>query len=283
MLSGRSSCGASLTTTKTVVPILVYHSVSDDPPGWIRPFSVAPGVFLRHLKLIAEAGATTLSVSGFADAIAAGATLPRRTVLITFDDGLADFRDAALPALRDHGLAATLYVTTGFLEDARGAARGARPEGRWLDSSTLPELRGQGIEIGGHSHTHPQLDTLRPAAARTEIESCKALLEDVLQERVRSFAYPHGYVSRGVRRLVVESGYESACAVKNTLSSSDDDPLALARLMVRRTTSLTQLAGWLDGRGAPVAPRREPARTRAWRAYRRGRALAGGTGRPSRE
>ena len=71
-----------------------------------------------------------------------------------------------------------------------------------LDWSQLAGLRAAGIEIGGHSHTHPHLDTLAPRAAREEIAGCKALLEQSLGEPVRSFAYPHGYSSRRVRRLV---------------------------------------------------------------------------------
>lgn len=264
---------SSLTPIKTVVPILVYHSVSDDPPAWIRPFSVTPRVFLHHLDLIAERGAIALTVSRYVEAVAGRAPLPGRAVVITFDDGLADFEDSAMPLLRDRGLAATLYVTTGFLEDAHPPAR-VRPAGAWLDSARLREVHDQGIEIGGHTHTHPQLDTLALAAARTEIRSCKFLLEDVLQEAVHSFAYPHGYLSRAVRRLVDESGYDSACAVKNALSSTEDDPLALPRLMVRRTTSLTRLAEWLDRRGAPLAPLREPMRTRVWRTSRRAYTLA---------
>jgi peptidoglycan/xylan/chitin deacetylase (PgdA/CDA1 family) len=255
------------------VPILVYHSISNDPPTWIRSFSVTPAVFERQLELIVEAGATTLSMSAFADAIAGRSALPKRAVVITFDDGLSDFRDEALPALHEKGLTTTLYVTTGFLDDFAPHSAIPRPAGRWLDTRALLKLRDDGVEIGGHSHTHPQLDTLAREAARHEVASCKAILEQLLQESVRSFAYPHGYFSRSVRRLVGESGYESACACKNALSSAEDDPLALARLMIRQTTSLAEFAAWLDGRGAPVAPRAESIRTRGWRAYRRGRAI----------
>lgn len=257
----------------TSVPILAYHSVSRDPPPWIGSLSVTPAAFRRHLKLIAEAGATVLRVSDFVDAIVRGSGLPERPVLVTFDDGFADFRREAWPALREAGFVATLYVTTGFLEGLHRASGATRPPGPWLDWDALPGLREQGVEIGGHSRTHPHLDTLSAEAARREIEGCKEVLERLLQAPVRSFAYPHGFHSRSVRDLVRESGFDSACAVKNRLSSSDDDPLALARLTVRSATTPAELAAWLSGRGAPVAPRRERLRTRAWRTYRRGRAI----------
>jgi peptidoglycan/xylan/chitin deacetylase (PgdA/CDA1 family) len=254
------------------VPILAYHSISNDPPPWIRPFSVAPEMFLHQLELILDTGATALTISAFADAVAGRRSLPRCPVVITFDDGLSDFRDEAVPALRQSGLVATLYVTTGFLDDVDRATH-FRPAGPWLDSGALVELRDQGVEIGAHSHTHPHLDTLPPDAARDEIETCKNILEQLLQEPVRSFAYPHGFLSRSLRQLVRESGYESACGCKNALSSTGDDPLALSRLVVRRKTSPTTFADWLGGRGVPVAPVRESVRTRAWRSYRRARAL----------
>lgn len=264
-----------LTHSMKTVPILVYHSISNEPARWIRRFSVAPETFLHQLELILDAGATALTISAFADAVAGKRTLPDRPVVITFDDGLSDFRDEALPALRQAGLVATLYVTTGFLDDADRTTY-FRPAGPWLDSRALVEVRGQGVEIGAHSHTHPQLDTVPPDVARQEIQSSKDILEQLLQEPVRSFAYPHGFLNRTVRRLVRESGYESACGCKNALSSTTDDPFALARLLVRATTSPTTFADWLHGRGVPIAPVRESVRTRAWRSYRRGRAFLRG-------
>ena len=135
------------------------------------------------------------------------------------------------------------------------------------------------MELGGHSHTHPHLDSLSPAQAREEITRCKTLLEERLTAPVRSFAYPNGYSSRTVRRLVREAGYRSACSVKDQLSSTDDDVFSLARLMVRADTSLIELRSWLAGVGRPIAPTRERLRTRAWRLNRRMRALA--TGRPT--
>jgi len=256
----------------TPIPILLYHSVSDAPPMWIRSFSVTPSAFRRQLELIRESGAAPLRVSDYAAALAGEVSLPARAVVITFDDGLADFRDLAMPALDDAGLPATLFVTSGFLEGVSLPPGVSRPVGPWLDRKALPELLAQGLEIGAHSHTHPHLDTLSVGAARAEVERPKEVLEEILGARVHSFAYPHGFLSSTVRRLVRESGYTSACAVKNALSSATDDPFALARLTVRADTSLAELGAWLEGRGATVSPSRERARTRVWRAYRRGRA-----------
>jgi peptidoglycan/xylan/chitin deacetylase (PgdA/CDA1 family) len=257
----------------TPVPILLYHTISDDPPSWIRRLSVTPKVFSRQLELIVASGATALSVVEYASILESGGSLPERPLVITFDDGLADFRDEALPALSRAGISGTLFVTTGFLEGLSEGDGVKRPPGPWLDASTLLELRAEGIEIGAHSHSHPQLDTLSAEGAREEIARSKQILEELLVAPVPSFAYPYGYHGPVVRRLAQECGFASACAVKNALSCDYDDRFALARLTVRSETTLDRFEAWLDGRGAPIASARERARTRAWRAYRRGRAL----------
>jgi peptidoglycan/xylan/chitin deacetylase (PgdA/CDA1 family) len=253
------------------VPILLYHDVADDPPAAMRPFSVSPGTFREHLRAIGESGSAALTVSGYLAARDAGA-MPERPVVITFDDGSASFADAALPALAEVGLGCTLYVTTGLLE---GTPRpvDARPLGPMLHWRHLAELPRESVEIGAHSHSHPQLDTLSRSAAEAEVRVPKALLEEELGEPVASFAYPHGYRSALVRRLVREAGYDSACAVRNALSPLSDDRYSLARLTVMRTTSSAELEAWLAGGGAPVAPRHDGLRTRAWRAYRRARSV----------
>src|SRR4051794_39918901 len=194
-----------------LVPILLYHSVSDDPPPFARSYAVAPSTFARHLDAVVARGLVGMTVGGYADALDQDdrARLAR-AVVITFDDGLADFAAEALPALQARGLPSTLFVTTGCLAGGTAPAHPAiaRHALRW---SQLPELRDAGVEIGGHSHTHPHLDTLGSRAARDEIGRCTATLEDALGAPVASFAYPHGYSSPRVRALVRDAGYRAAC------------------------------------------------------------------------
>lgn len=253
----------------TVVPILLYHSVSADPAGWIAPYTVTPQVFARQVDLMVESARTPMTVSELVAALHSRTKLPPRPLVVTFDDGFADFTDAAA-LLATHDVPSTLYVTTGAL-----CGRGPRPPemaippAPMLDWSQLAELTDQKVEIGAHTHTHPQLDTLRTPAAMDEIRHCKHLIEDALGHEVPSFAYPHGFHSSRVRQAVEAAGYSSACAVLNALSSDTDHAFSLARLTVRATTTPEQMAAWLAGRDAPVAPYPEKLRTKAWRMYRR--------------
>ncbi len=250
---------------RTAIPVLLYHAVGADRSAWISQFTVTPATFDRHLELIMASGRTALSVEELRLGLAGELTLPDRTVVVTFDDGFAEWADVVAPALARWGLTATMFVTTGFLD------RRSPGGDQMLSWSAVEELVDAGHEIGAHSATHPELDTLDASGVRAEIRDCRRELEDRLSVPVRSFAYPHGYSNREVQRLVRSAGYDSACAVKNSLSHTEDLPYSIARLTVTCRTSDTALAAWLAGSGAPLASGRERPATRAWRAYRRSR------------
>jgi peptidoglycan/xylan/chitin deacetylase (PgdA/CDA1 family) len=259
---------------RTPIPILLYHSVSEHPAVAIRPFTVTPEVFALQLDRLVQVGCTPLTVRDLVDALTSvPRRLPSRPVVLTFDDGFADFAEVALPSLRERQLVSTLFVTPGLLSGRPRPSGAPSPLGRMLSWAQLRELGGGDLEIGSHSVTHPHLDTLSRQDARTEIVSSKAVLEDELQTSIITFAYPNGYSSRAVRRLVREAGFHGACAVKNALSSTEDDVFALARLTIRASTTLEELTSWMTGSGARVAPFRERARTRGWRLARRGRSI----------
>jgi peptidoglycan/xylan/chitin deacetylase (PgdA/CDA1 family) len=250
---------------KPWVPILMYHSISSYASRRFEPNTVSPATFGEHLSYLDHCHYTPLTVTQFVHAMARGGDgLPPRPVVLTFDDGYADFYTNALPALQRHGFVATLYIATGFVGRT---SRWNQPIGEGmrhiLTWTQLAEISANGIECGAHSHTHRPLDMLPPSAAREEIVRSKALLEEHLGRQASSFAYPFGYYSPRVRQIVRTSGYESACAIKLAMSSLCDDPYALARLAIRPHTAVHDLAAALTrGQGALVASPVKRARVR---------------------
>jgi GT2 family glycosyltransferase/peptidoglycan/xylan/chitin deacetylase (PgdA/CDA1 family) len=247
---------------RTVVPVLLYHSVSDIRTA--DEFTVSRARFREHVAAVTASGRVPLTVGELAEGLRGDAPLPQRPVVITFDDG---FRDtlAATDLLCGAGLRATVYVTTGALaEGDRISAEQVRTLGANPD----------GVELGAHTVSHPRLDEILVDAARREITDSKAALEDLVGRTVETFAYPHGAYDARCRQLVVDAGFRSAAAVKNALSHSGDDPWAIARWTVTGNTSAQQIAEVLEGRSAPVAWAQERLRTRAYRIYRRARRRA---------
>ncbi|MGH2718151.1 MAG: polysaccharide deacetylase family protein, partial [Actinomycetota bacterium] len=247
-------------TATTVVPILLYHGVSDDCSPEMARFTVAPSAFEEQLSQLAGDGYETLTVSAFRPALlGAAGRLPARPLLITFDDGLANFATEALPILQRYGFAATLYAISGSMGDAApGRNRYGDPMLTWAE---LSEVATAGVEVGAHTHGHPMLDTLPHSEAREEITRSKDLIEQHLQAPIGSFAYPHGYSSSWVRHEVQKAGFTTACAVKNALSHTGDDLFAIARVTIEASHTPSAVAGIAAGRGVPVAPSRESVKT----------------------
>ena len=96
--------------------------------------------------------------------------MPPRPVVLTFDDGFADFHDRALPLLARYGFTATVFVTTGWIADSGAPDAAHRRPGRMLSWSQIAEAAATGVEIGAHSHGHPELDLLAAESLRRELD-----------------------------------------------------------------------------------------------------------------
>jgi peptidoglycan/xylan/chitin deacetylase (PgdA/CDA1 family) len=259
---------------KKRIPILMYHSISSSSNVRFKPFAVAPETFAAQMAYLSQQGYTAMTVTQAILTRAAGTGhWPERPVIVTFDDGFADFWIAALPILQQYALNATLYLTTSYIGGtSRWLQREHEMARSMLTWEQVATIQSCGIECASHTHSHPQLDMLPLARAREEIVRSKELLEDHLGQAVCSFAYPYGYSTVQVRHLVEEAGYTSACAVRHAPSSEDDPVFSLARLMVRPDTSLDEFAALLTGNssswGAALYNVYARARTPLWRLVR---------------
>ncbi|MFD7289883.1 polysaccharide deacetylase family protein [Streptomyces sp. NPDC059863] len=264
----------------------------DDPPDWIAEFTVMPRDFAAQLDAVVACGRTPVPVSVLAGHLVRRTPLPPRPVVLTFDDGFADLPGPTAEALAARALPATAYLTTGALTRTDTHTH-TRESGSDSDSGCLlppapmmalaqaTALEGYGIEVGAHTVTHPQLDTLRAPALHRELRESKSALEDALGHEVAHLAYPHGYNSRAVRRAAEAAGYASAVAVRHALSSARDEPYRIARLIVRRSHTVADIESWMAGGGARgervrVAPFPDSAATLGWRLYRTARARVRG-------
>ena len=248
------------------IPVLLYHRIGaaeDDR------FAVAPEQFSEQVRLIAASGRTPVTIGELAAGIQGTRPLPARPVAVTIDDAYEDTPRAVAESLASD-VSVTVYVTTGTLD---------RPG--MLSTSQLRALATMGpkVELGAHSESHPHLDALRPGDVRQELLASKRSLEEVVNRPVETFAYPHGSYDEAVRAAVIDAGYRSAAAVKNAISHPGDDPWAIARYTVTSATTPERLADVLEGRGAPLAWRRERLRTFAARTARRVRRRIAQVGR----
>jgi peptidoglycan/xylan/chitin deacetylase (PgdA/CDA1 family) len=242
---------------RDIIPVLLYHSVSDHAEPRDRPYSVSRACFAAHADAVKASGREAIRMSELAAGLRSERALPERPVAVTFDDGFADTY-VAVQALLRLDVSSTVYVTTG--------AVGTRDR---LSCAGVAELaRMPSVEVGAHGVRHRYLDELDDHELTEEVRGSKAQLEDLTQVGVDSFAYPHGAYDTRAREAVIAAGYHSAAAVKNAVSHPGDDLFAIARWTVTLGTRASRIAEVLEGEGVPRAWREERLRTRAFRSVR---------------
>ena len=244
--------------------MLLYHAVPDTAVA-TDPLSVPYEQFARHVDAIARSGRTPVSVAEIAAGLRGERPLSERAVAVTFDDAYED-TPRAIELLRERGLRASVYVTTGQIDS-----------GAMIRREQLERLARQPetVELGAHTVSHPALDELDIEEIEREVSDSKQALEQIIDRSVDTFAYPFGAYDARVRAAVIDAGFSSAAAVKNALSHPDDDPWAIARFTIGIATSPEHIVQILDGKGAPYAWQRERLRTRGYRAVRKFRRRTG--------
>lgn len=271
-----------MVTLPPPVPVLVYHQIAG-PPETASRLAVPPDAWAAQLAYLHDAGYQTVTMAALAAVLAGrGGQLPDRTVVLTFDDGYEDFHRRAMPLLDRYGFTATLFVTTGWVQDAGPLPAGRRP-GRMLSWRQIAEAARAGVEVAAHSRLHPQLDQLPARLLREELSASKAQLEHELGAPVTGLAYPFGYSNARVREMGRELGYGYACAVGNALLSGEPDLLALPRLTIRRSTRMPAFQQVVRGRNVPRIYFKDRALTRGWAMVRHARAALGGVSRDKRD
>ncbi len=262
-------------SAKKKIPILMYHSISDDANVKFKQFTVPLTLFADQMSYLHNSGYRTVNITQCLDILYQDfPTLPDKIVVLTFDDGFSDFYTEALPVLKKYNFTATIYITTGFIDKtSTWLQREGEPGRQMLTWAQVVEISRSGIECGAHTHHHPQLDTLPIAIAKNEIVQSKELLEHYLNQDVLSFAYPFGYSTAAVRQAVRDAGYTSACAVKHDMTSEHTDPFALARFMVRPDTNIYALSAFLGGSVPMITATYARMRTPVWQMARRSSAI----------
>jgi peptidoglycan/xylan/chitin deacetylase (PgdA/CDA1 family) len=165
-------------------------------------YDVIPELLESELVFIRDNGYTTIT---FADVIAHfdnGAPLPEKPVILSFDDGWRNQYAYAFPLLKKYGMKGTFFVFTNPL---------MHHNARWVSWNEVREMDNAGMEIAGHTHTHPFLTKLTTdEELDKEISASKKFIEEEIGHPITVFAYPFGEKNPQVERAVARAGYKIA-------------------------------------------------------------------------
>jgi peptidoglycan/xylan/chitin deacetylase (PgdA/CDA1 family) len=141
--------------------------------------------------------------------------------------------------LNRYGFKATIFAVTNAIglhntwDDGKPV-----PKIECLNLDEIKTMIDFGWEIGSHTNTHAELQTLTPDELKNEVQGSKIELEKLLKIKIKSFCYPYGGCNDAVRNAVVDAGYTSACVISADTGSVTDDLFRLKRVFVKPEDSL---------------------------------------------
>lgn len=213
------------------VAVLMYHHVAAQGGS----LTVGVDQFDSQIRGLAKTGYHTMSAEEFA-AFMAGASAPKKSILITFDDGYLDNWVYAHPVLKEYGMSAVLFTITGLLGDgpvrphfgqgsevpaclphqqAKAQMFGDNPDSVMLRWDEIEAMRQAGtFEVHSHTHTHKRWDLICDTADE-KVERLTHDLErsrDTLLQRLghvsSHLCWPQGYFDDDYQRVAAELGFD---------------------------------------------------------------------------
>jgi len=190
------------------VPILTYYGFSRDKTGELI---VSERAFNEQMKFLKENGYFVITLDQLLDFLDFKNQIPKKSVVITFDDGWRSVYDIAFPVLRHYDYPATLFVHTDFIGGTKA-----------LSWEQVDELAKNGFDVQSKTMTHRDLTRLNKGesfkeyfkAVQREISQSKKIIEKHLSRKCMYMAYPYGVTNNLVTALVKKEGYRGAFTVK---------------------------------------------------------------------
>lgn len=234
------------------VPIIMYHRfIEDDSEKGVHGTYMHVNMLEKHFKLLKRLGYETLTFADLAEqGMASRLEQGRKYIIITVDDGYKDNYELLFPLLKKYGFKAVIYMVTGEQFNRWDVENPNNPEKRieLMSPAQIKEMADSGlVDFGGHTLSHPHLNTLDSDAQRHEIAENKAQLEQLLGRKLASFAYPFGSHNQDSKTLAQQLGYPFAVATDSGPLAMHEDPYQIRRIAIFPRTDVFGL--WRKIRG----------------------------------
>lgn len=224
---------------QVIFPILLYHRIDVSPIN--SQYYVEPEKFEEQMKLLYDWEYTPVTIDMLLKAIRAGAELPPRPVIITFDDGHIDNYTTAFPIMQKFGFTGVLYIVGNYMGT----------DG-YMTAAQIREMVMAGWEVGSHSMNHLDLQKLDEEAQYIEIVDSRDKLEAEIGVPMHTFAYPFGLMNDTAGSLVHKAGYMAAMGLGYTHDQGSENMFFLQRRDIKGTYDMKQFAAFLPWKGDPA-------------------------------
>jgi peptidoglycan/xylan/chitin deacetylase (PgdA/CDA1 family) len=209
------------------VPILVYHRITKQVTK--DGVSISFDKFKAQMNYLRMHNYKVINLSFLIKSINNRKNLPKKSVVLTFDDGYVDFYEYAYPVLKDFGFTASIFLVSSYI----GRYADWNEKVLLLDKQQIQELIKQGFCFYSHTKSHKMLPLLNNKEKYNQIYDSKKELEDILQRKVDYIAYPYGEYDESTIEVVKSCGYLAGFAT----DKGNKEIYSLYRIVIFQTTS----------------------------------------------
>ena len=210
-----------------VVPILCYHRFAKDCNS---PLCMPAHIFEQQMRYLYENGYRVIGFRQLIDFLEYRHAIPKKSVIISIDDGYRSVYDVCYPILKKYGFHATLFIYTDFINACKNS----------LTWKQLAIMKADGFEIGGHTVFHSDLTRQKEGEDTSafmdriekELRVSKQIIDKKLEQNTIFLAFPYGRHNQNVLEITRRLGYQVAVTVKRGSNPFFADPLTLRRTQI---------------------------------------------------
>jgi len=171
------------------VPVLCYHRIEN---GVKSEYRVSPATFTSHMKILADSGYHSITPAQLYDYLVYNKPLPKKPVMITFDDSRVEHSLIAAPVMEKHGFRGVFFIMTITYNKKN-----------YMTTDQITQLAKAGHTIGLHSWDHTMVIKYKEAADwQKQVAEPKKKLEGIVGKAIEYWAYPNGvYDHKGAEEL----------------------------------------------------------------------------------
>jgi len=210
-----------------VVPILCYHRFAKDCKS---PLCMPAHIFEQQMKYLYENGYRVIGFRQLNDFLEYRHAIPKKSVVISIDDGYRSVYNVCYPILKKYGFHATLFIYTEFINACKNA----------LTWKQLAIMKADGFEIGAHTVSHSDLSRQKEGEDTSafmnriekELRVSKQIIDKKLEQNTIFLAFPYGRYNQNVLEISRRLGYQVAVTVKKGSNPFFADPFTLRRTQI---------------------------------------------------
>lgn len=206
-------------TSTGAIPVLMYHSIGFEEENPVR---LPLENLKKQMKYLKDNDYTPLSLDELYNYFVNKEPLPKRPIVLTFDDGYLDNYTKLYPILKKYNFKATIFVITASIDKEKD----------FLTLKQLRELDNNCISIESHTVSHEKLAHIPYTKQLETLKKSKAFLEKNLNKKVNYIAYPYGEYNKDTIKATKEAGYTMAFTTHDAWASSSNGLLSLNRVYI---------------------------------------------------